>query len=98
MDQAYFDFSGSLTLKELKESVECLDYLGDIIDRMFENGKLQGHVEKTFFYKGLQFWFGFHHEEIEEIVFKGYYYLNDLELHDPSCDLDKKERESEDNE
>ena len=90
MEEAYFDFSGQLTLEELKASVECLDYLGDIIDRMFENGELQGYVEKTFFYKGLEFWFGFHHEEIEEIVFKGYYDKNDLKKYEEDCNLNKE--------
>lgn len=74
----------------LKQYTKDLPIVLEYMDKLHENGELQGYIEKVIFYNGLeyQFYLDMREEEIESLFLHGEYQESDLKNHEENCLLE----------
>ena len=75
----------------LKQYVKDLPIVLEYVDKLHENGELEGYIEKVIFYNGLeyQFYLDMTQENVESLYLHGEYQEKDLKNHEENCLLEK---------
>lgn len=75
----------------LQQYVKDLPIVLEYMDKLHENGELQGYVEKTIFYNGLeyQFYLDMTQDSVESLLLHGEYQEKDLKNHEENSLLEK---------